>query len=170
MATHNTRFTIEVLALQALLQDAQGDERAALALLEQAVLMAEPGGFIRLFADLGPRMAGLLARLRRTGVAPGYTDQILQAFGESPPAAQDHRAAQGAAVRPMGRTELVEPLSEREGEVLALLAQRMSNKEIAQALTISPQTVKRHATNIYHKLQANGRREAVAKALRHGLL
>ena len=70
-ATHNTRFTIEVLALQALLQDAQGDERAALALLAQAVSLAEPGGFIRLFADLGPRMAGLLIRLRRTGVCLG---------------------------------------------------------------------------------------------------
>jgi len=164
--THNTRFTIEVLALQALLEDAQGDERAALALLEQAVLMAEPGGFIRLFADLGPRMAGLLARLQRTGVAPRYTGQILQALGEYTPVAPNRSAAVSVA----GRPELVEPLTEREREVLALLAQRMSNKEIAQDLTISPQTVKRHATNIYQKLQAGGRREAVAKAIRLGLV
>ncbi|MCU0503171.1 MAG: LuxR C-terminal-related transcriptional regulator, partial [Anaerolineae bacterium] len=164
--THNTRFTIEVLALQALLQDAQGDERAALALLKQAVSLAEPGGFIRVFVDLGPRMAGLLARLRRTGVAPHYTRQILQAFGEYTPAAPN----QGAAASPMGRSEPIEPLTEREREVLALLAQRLSNKEIAQALVISPQTVKRHATNLYQKLQAGGRREAVAKATRLGLL
>jgi LuxR family transcriptional regulator, maltose regulon positive regulatory protein len=164
--THNTRFTIEVLALQVLLQDAQGDERAALALLEQAVLLAEPGGFIRLFADLGPRMAELLARLRRTGAASGYTGQILHAFGESTPAVPSQRAA----VSPMERTELVEPLTERQSEVLALLAQRMSNKEIAQALTISPQTVKKHVYAIYQKLQVSGRREAVAKAIRLGLL
>jgi LuxR family maltose regulon positive regulatory protein len=159
-----------VLALQALLQDAQGDEPAALALLQQAVSLAEPGGFIRLFADLGPRMAGLLARLRRTGVDPGYTGRILQAFGEASPAAPNQKVGQEAAVSPVERTELVEPLTDREREVLALLAQRMSNKEIAQALVISPQTVKRHATNLYQKLQVNGRREAVAKAIRLGLL
>ena len=164
--THNTRFTIEVLALQALLQDAQGDERAALALLGQAVSLAEPGGFIRLFVDLGLRMAGLLARLRQTGVALGYTGQILQAFGESTSAAPNR----GAAKTAMERTELIEPLTDREHEVLALLAQRLSNKEIAQALVISPQTVKRHATNLYQKLQVGGRREAVAKATRLGLL
>ena len=172
--THNTRFTIEVLALQALLQDAQGDERAALALLEQAVLMAEPGGFIRLFADLGPRMAGLLVRLRRTGVAQGYTGQILKAFGDDTSAAPNQRAAEraasGTAVSPTGRPGLIEPLTDRQREVLALLAQRMSNKEIAHALTLSPQTVKKHAYSIYQKLQVNDRREAVAKATRLGLL
>jgi len=168
--THNTRFTIEVLALQALLQDAQGDERAALALLERAVALAEPGGFIRLFADLGLRMAHLLDRLRQIGVAPGYTDRILQAFGESAPAASSQRVTGSAAISPQGRTVLIDPLTDREREVLALLAQRLSNKEIAQALVISPQTVKRHATNLYQKLQAGGRREAVAKATRFGLL
>jgi LuxR family transcriptional regulator, maltose regulon positive regulatory protein len=173
-ATHSTRFTIEVLALQALLHDAQGDERAALALLERAVSLAEPGGFIRLFADRGPRMAVLLAQLRRTGVAPSYTGQILQAFGVSTPVAPNQgaaqRAAQGVAVLPTGRLEPVEPLTAREREVLALLAQRLSNKEIAQALVISPQTVKRHAVNIYQKLQVASRREAVANAIRLGLL
>jgi LuxR family transcriptional regulator, maltose regulon positive regulatory protein len=169
-ATHNTRFTIEVLALQALLQDAQGNERAALALLEQAVSLAEPGGFIRLFADLGLRMAHLLVRLRQIGIAPGYTDRILQAFGESAPAAPSQRAAGSAAISPKGQMVLIEPLTDREREVLALLAQRLSNKEIAQALAVSPQTVKRHATNLYQKLQVGGRREAVAKATRLGLL
>jgi LuxR family maltose regulon positive regulatory protein len=70
----------------------------------------------------------------------------------------------------MGRPEPVEPLTERECQVLALLAQRLSNKEIAQALIISPQTVKRHAVNIYQKLQVSGRRAAVANAIRLGLL
>ncbi|MGE5601748.1 MAG: LuxR C-terminal-related transcriptional regulator, partial [Nitrososphaerales archaeon] len=164
--THNTRFSIEVLALQALLQHAEGEAAESLALLEQAVLMAEPGGFIRLFADLGPRMAGLLARLRDAGVAPVYIGHILQAFAEDAPTAPN----QGATVRRTGHTELIEPLSDREREILALLAQRLSNKEIAQALVIAPTTVKRHTTNIYQKLQAHGRREAVAKAIRLGLL
>ena len=70
----------------------------------------------------------------------------------------------------MERAELIEPLTERELEVLALLAQRLSHKEIAQALFISPQTVKRHTNNIYQKLQVQRRREAVAKATRLGLL
>jgi LuxR family maltose regulon positive regulatory protein len=165
-ATHNTRFTIEVLALQALLHDAQGDEQAALARLQQALVLAEPGGFIRLFADLGPRLASLLSRLRQTGVLPGYTGQILQACSESAPAAP-HPPATAAS---LGLMELVEPLTDRELEVLALLAQRLTAKEIAQTLVISPLTVKRHASNIYSKLQVNGRREAIAKAASLGLL
>jgi LuxR family maltose regulon positive regulatory protein len=165
-ATHNTRFTIEVLALQAMLHDAQGDEQAALARLQQAIALAEPGGFIRLFADLGPRLASLLSQLRQTGVLPGYTGQILQACSESaPPASRPPTAA-----APTGLMELVEPLTDRELEVLALLAQRLTAKEIAQTLIISPLTVKRHASNIYSKLQVNGRREAIAKAASLGLL
>ena len=144
------------------MHDAQGDERAALVLLEQAVALAEPGGFIRLFVDLGPRLARLFTRLRQTNVDSGHTGQILQAFGESTPAAP--------YPKPMGRTELVDPLTEREREILALLAQRLTDKEIAQALVISPLTVKRHASTIYHKLQVNKRREAVAEAIRLGLL
>lgn len=165
-STHNTRVTIEVLALQALLHDAQGNERAALARLQQAVLLAEPGGFIRLFVDLGPRLASLLARLHQEGVLPGYTDQIMQAFVESTSAA----ARPQTAVSPMGQMELVEPLTDREHDVLILLAQRLTAKEIAQALVISHLTVKRHLSNIYSKLQVNGRRDAIAKAHRLGLL
>ena len=161
-ATHNTRFTIEVLALQALLQDAQGDERAALALLEQAVALAEPGGFIRLFVDLGPRLARLFTRLGQANAGSGYVGQILQAFGEFTAAAPHPH--------PMGRTEGIDSLTDREREILALLAQRLTDKEIAQALVISPLTVKRHTSTIYHKLQVNRRRDAVAEAIRLGLL
>ena len=161
-ATHNTRFTIEVLTLQALLHETQGDERAALALLEQAVALAEPGGFIRLFVDLGPRLARLFTRLRQTNGAPGYTGQILQAFGESTPAAPHPKT--------IGRTEGIDSLTDREREVLALLTQRLTDKEIAQVLVISPLTVKRHTSTIYHKLQVNRRRDAVAEAIRLGLL
>ncbi len=131
IAAHNTRFTIEVLALQALLHAAQGDERAALALLRQALELAQPGGYIRLFVDLGPQLARLLTASQQTGGDLGYTGQILRAFAASAPAAPP-----------------------RETPVYP----------------ISPLTVKRHATNIYGKLQVSGRREAVAKAIRLGLL
>ena len=134
--------------------------------LEQAVRMAEPGGFIRLFVDLGPRMMALLVRLRGRGVALPYVDRILDAFGREKPAA----ARLTPVVSPLEQTELLEPLTEREREILALLAQRLSNKEIAQQLVISPQTVKRHTVNLYQKLQINGRREAVSEATRLGLL
>jgi LuxR family maltose regulon positive regulatory protein len=79
-STHNARLLIEVLALQALLNDAQGDEPAALAALERALVLAEPGGFIRLYVDLGAKMAGLLKRLHRQGVAQDYVEQILATF------------------------------------------------------------------------------------------
>ncbi|MEI2691508.1 MAG: LuxR C-terminal-related transcriptional regulator [Anaerolineae bacterium] len=165
-STHNTRFTIEVLTLQALLQDAQGEEQAALATLKQAVMLAEPGGFVRLFVDLGPRLAKLFTRLTQTRIATSYVDQILQAYAASPPAVPQP----GPVASTVQSIELVEPLTERELEVLALLAQRLSSKEIAQALVISPLTVKRHASSIYGKLQVSGRREAVAKATLLGLL
>lgn len=165
-STHNIPFTIEVLALQAMLQDAQGEELAALVLLQQAVTLAEPGGFVRLFVDLGPRLAKLMTRAPQTRIAPGYVGRILQAFAASPPVTP--QPGPGAStVRSM---ELVEPLTDRELEVLALLAQRMSSKEIAQALVISPLTVKRHTSNIYSKLHVSGRREAVARATLLGLL
>jgi LuxR family maltose regulon positive regulatory protein len=165
-ATHNIRFTIEVLALQAMLHGTQGAEQEALTQLRQALTLAEPGGFIRLFVDLGPRLAALCSRLRQTGLSSRYLDQLVQAFGDSTPAASHPYTALSAREH----LELVERLSDREMEILALLAQRLSNKEIAQTLVISVQTVKRHASNIYGKLQVDGRREAVVKATRLGLI
>ena len=159
-ATHNTRFLIEALALQALLHDARRERSAALDALEQAIALAEPGGVIRVFVDLGPRMAALLRQLAAQGVGPAdFIATLLAAF----PAARDPAPA-------LRQSSLIEPLSERELEVLALLAQRLTNKEIARALSISPMTVKRHSSNIYQKLAVGGRREAVAKAAALGLV
>ncbi len=165
-STHNVRFTIEALALRALLHDAQGEAAQALATLEEAALMAERGGFIRLFVDLGPRVANLLAGLRDKGVVTVYVNQILKAFGTDAQPLSGPKAGTPRVKPPA----LVEPLTEREQEILALLAQRLSNKEIAQALVITPETVKRHTANIYQKLQVNGRREAVGKAVDLGLV
>ena len=159
-ATHNTRFLIEALALQSLLHDARHERSAALEALAQAVALAEPGGVIRVFVDLGPRMAALLHQLAAQRVGPtDFVARLLAAF----PAARDPAPA-------LHQPGLIEPLSERELGVLALLAQRLTNKEIARTLSISPMTVKRHSSNIYQKLLVGGRREAVAKAAALGLV
>ena len=165
-ATHNTRVTIEVLALQALLHDAQGNEPAALTHLQQALLLAEPGGFIRLFVDLGSKLASLLKRLPQVGVNPKYVGQVLGAFEDFATLNPDSKAT----TRSTSQTEMVELLTTREHEVLILLGQRLTDKEIAQALVISVRTVKQHTSHIYQKLQVSGRREAVAQAMRLGLL
>jgi LuxR family transcriptional regulator, maltose regulon positive regulatory protein len=166
-ATHNTRFRIDVLALQALCYDAQGDAPGALQALEQAVALAQPNGFIRNFVDLGFPMAGLLERLSRRGFEPDYIQQILQAFhpylSRSAPL---FPPSPGLAAQ----VGLVEPLTNRELDVLVLLAKRFSAKEIAQDLVISDATVKRHLANIYDKLAVNSRRDAVAAAIALGIL
>jgi LuxR family maltose regulon positive regulatory protein len=150
---------IEVLALQALLDDAQDDQVGALDKLERAIHLAEPGGFMRTFVDLGPPMANLLMRLGQQGVSQDYVAQILKAFPQAqpPPLA----AAQ---------SQLIEPLTKRELEVIALLAQRLSNKEIAIEMVISPATVRNHTHNIFDKLNVKGRRQAVTKATELGIL
>jgi len=166
-ATHNSRFTIDVLALQALYDDAEGDEPAALQALAQAVTLAQPGGFLRVFVDLGPPMAGLLERLARRSSAAGYIQQILDAF----PAVQTTPPPPLPPHHQLGpQTGLVEPLTKRELEVLSLLAQQLSAKEIAGRLMISERTVSRHTANIYQKLAVNKQREAIAAAIALGLL
>lgn len=161
--TYNTRFLAEAQALQALLHDRLGEQEAAVTRLEQSLVLAQPGGLVRLYVDLGPRMAALLARLRQRGVAPGFIDQVLGAMGSNPPAI----AAPATAVT---RSGPVEPLTPREVAVLELLAQRLSDKEIAASLFISERTARRHAANIYQKLGVANRREAVAEASALGIL
>jgi LuxR family maltose regulon positive regulatory protein len=157
---HNNRFLIETLALQALLRSAEGDETAGLSALKQAITLAEPGGFIRLFVDLGPSMARLLEQLRHQGMAPAYISRILAAF-ETKGAPQ---AAEGGRAGSAQDASLVDPLTPRELEVLALLARHLTNKQIAEELVISPGTVKTHTLRIYQKLDVRGRQQAVARA------
>ncbi len=166
---HNNRLLIEVLALQALLHETQNNEPAALSTLERAIALAEPSRFIRLFVDLGPRMAGLLERLHRVGVAPDYIAHILIAFrNETKDSGRSTKAPNSSTVhRPLS---LVEPLTARELDVLELLAQRLSNKEIATQLVISPLTVKKHTVSIYGKLGVKNRRQAVSQAAELGIL
>lgn len=163
--THNRRFLIDVLALQALLCDARGEQEAALATLQRAVSLAQPGGVLRVFVDLGPAMADLLARLREQSANPGFIAQILQVF-PAEPAGLASVANPQRAVRLVGNNLL----TRREMEVLALLAQRLRSREISERLTISDRTVKRHIENIYQKLGVHNRRQAVVAAADLGLL
>ena len=150
---------MEVDALSVLLDERRGDHEGALDRLEALVLAAEPEGWVRLFADLGYRMASLLRELAARGVAPETIRRILGAC-------TDHDVDNASPAQHF----LIEALSEREIEVLRLLAQRYSNKEIAAQLFIAPSTVKRHTLHIYRKLEANDRREAVSRAAELGLL
>ena len=160
---HNTRFLIEVLALQAFLHDALGNEPEALERLERAISLAQPGGFIRLFVDLGQGLAKLLHRLKLDEEGLRYVGQILAAFKSDGPAKSGHTSE---AIREnqigSGQT-LLEPLTKRELEIIGLLARHLTNQEIADTLFISVATVKSHTKNIYGKLGVNSRREAVAK-------
>jgi LuxR family maltose regulon positive regulatory protein len=161
---HSEPHTIEMLALQALVCDAQGEGPKALDLLRQSLELAQPGGFLRVFVDLGPAMIPLLSRLAESESESNYVRRILAAFAPSPLQRRATRLDQAASL------EIVESLTNREQEILELLARRLSDKEIAQALHISPYTVSKHANNLYGKLQVAGRRQAVSKARALGIL
>lgn len=168
---HNKCFRIHVLALQALHHDTRGEKSAALEKLTEALDLAEPGGFIRPFVDLGPQMADLLKQLIKQNVVVGYIGRIMAAFKED-----EYRAMQGesdhpaAHPPPLSTQPLVEPLTNRELEILDLVTQRLSTKEIAAKLFISTGTVKKHLSNIYGKLNVSNRRQAGEKAVALGIL
>jgi LuxR family maltose regulon positive regulatory protein len=164
-STHNTPRQIELLALHALAEATQGERELALATLQRAVMLAKAGGFIRTFVDLGPPLAGLLYELAARGVEAEYLGHVLAAFpptaGAADPAQRIRRAAQ---------EHLIEPLTERESEVLLHLSQKRSNKAIARALNISALTVKKHTIHLYQKLGVHSRQQAVARARALGIL
>ena len=163
------------MALQALLHDMRGEQAAALAALEQAVHLAEPGGLLRVFIDLGSPIASLLTTLAAQGVAPEFVARLLDSFPATPvpvvaPAADTDLQPTARSSALANRTALLEPLTRREQEVLELLAQHLTAEEVAQQLVISAYTVKRHRANIYQKLGVNRRRDALAAAQALGLL
>ncbi len=164
-----TGFVIEILALQALALQAQGDVPEAVIALERALSLAEPEGYVRTFIDEGAPMAELLRQAAARGIAVDYVDRLLTALdGEM----KDQGPGTGASpeafvVRP---SSLVEPLSERELEVLRLIAAGLSNREIAEELFVAVSTVKTHINNIYRKLDVSKRTQAVARAKELDLL
>jgi LuxR family maltose regulon positive regulatory protein len=160
---HTSRM-IEILILQALASQAGGEPIRAMTTLERALTLAEPGGFIRIFVDEGPPMARLLYKAVTRGIAPDYARRLLTAF----PVAEPEQADPSKTQAP--QSELVEPLSERELEVLQLIAEGLTNPEIASRLFLSLNTVKAHTRNIYGKLGVHSRTQAVAKARALGIL
>lgn len=152
----NRRLAMEVEALGVLLADLRDDREEALDTLHHLVLEAEEEGRVRLFVDFGTPMERLLRQLAVRRRSPAAVARVLNAF----PAQHD--------LPP--QSELAEPLTTRELQILTLLQGRVSNKEISERLFIAPSTVKRHTLNIYRKLEVDDRREAVARALELGLL
>lgn len=153
---HNNWRLIEVLSLQAMLFAGQGKEDEAYRLLTTAVSLAEKGGFIRLFVDLGPPMAQLLAQLRVDDPqTQQYIATILTAC--SAPLADN-------------TSHLPETFTHREIEILTLLTQQLTDKEIANQLVISINTVRYHLKNIYAKLSVPNRRQAALRAQALGLV
>ncbi len=153
---------LEILVLRALALEAQGDRTVALTTVEQALVLAAPEGYIRLFVDEGLPMQTLLRYAYVRGIVPGYVTTLLSAFGEQH--ASDHPLASAR------RDPLVEPLTEREREVLHLLLEGASNREIARRLVLSVNTIKRHVYNLCGKLGVQSRTQAIIRARALNLL
>jgi LuxR family maltose regulon positive regulatory protein len=146
-----TGSVIEILVLQALARQARGDIPAALASLQRALTLAEPEGYVRIFMDEGPPMASLLRTAAKQGITPSYARRLLAAVSTTEDGTP---VSQG----------LIEPLSERELDVLRLLGTDLGGPEIARELIVSLSTVRTHTRNIYAKLGVNNRRAAVRRA------
>lgn len=164
-AMHSTRRIIQVLAMYAMALDASGNRVKALDALERGILLAEPGRWIRTWLDHGPGMARLLNRLGSRRRASAYINRILMASVQTEKKQLVPRGNRRGRSSP-----LIEPLTMRELQVLAGMARRRSNKEIAQELVISPQTVKAHVDHIHQKLGVNNRHEATKVALALGII
>ncbi len=171
---HNRPQIIKFLALKALAHDKAGSPEEAHRALEEALLLAEPHGFIRTFVDLGQRMAELLGILKDKNPANSYLRRLLDAFGnqENTEEISDESPDEYRQSKILKQSESfnAKELSNRELSVLLLLEQRLSNKEIACQLYISPETVKKHTANLCRKLCAKGRRQAVEIAQERGLI
>lgn len=157
---------LKVMVLQAVAHLAHGEKDKAVELLCDALALAEPGGFIRLFVDEGTSMAHLLSEAAARGIMPDYVGKLLAVFETEMQKSEDKSSLPPAPTA----QPLIEPLSRRELEVLQLIAQGLSNREIAERLFLALITVKGHNQKIFGKLQVQRRTEAVARARELGLL
>jgi LuxR family maltose regulon positive regulatory protein len=154
---------LKLMIAQALAHHVHGDADDSMRHLGDALALAQPGGFIRIFVDEGPRMASLLSRAIENGIMPDYALQVLAAF-----ASGERKSEVGCD--PHHSRGLVDPLSQRELEVLRLVAQGLSNHEISERLFLALSTVKGHNLKIFEKLHVKRRTEAIARARELGLL
>jgi LuxR family maltose regulon positive regulatory protein len=157
-------LVVQVRAFQAL---AAPNPDKALSLLGEALALAEPEGYLRTFLDLGEPMRKLLVQIRSVmqGSALAYVGTLLSAFEARPEPAALASETPSLSVQP-----LIEPLSEREREVLSLLAEDQLRTEIARELVVSVNTIKAHLKGIYGKLGVHDRRAAVERAHELGLI
>ena len=149
---------IEVLVLQAVALKAQGRQAEALAALERALALAEPEGYARVFIDQGEVIAALLSQV---DILPAYVGRLLVAL---------ENETKANLPLDLDQSSLVEPLSERELELLRLIAAGMTNQAVAEALVVSVNTVKTHARSIYGKLGVHNRTQAATRARELGLI
>jgi LuxR family maltose regulon positive regulatory protein len=162
---------IEVLVLEALAHDAMSNNRAALDPLERALLLGESEGYLRIFVDEGNVMRDLLRHATQRGIGGDYTRSVLRAFDEPTSRRPEQREGpaplRGAAftLRPVGVAGgPIQSLTARELEILRLIAVGLRNQQIADQLSISTPTVKRHVANAYAKLGVSHRTEALVRA------
>jgi LuxR family maltose regulon positive regulatory protein len=152
---------LEIRIVLALARHAAGDSEGAAAAIAAAIAIAEPEGYVRVFLDEGPAMTALLRRVAKRSDAPGYVAELLRAGAPG----RGTSAATTAASK-----ALVEPLSERELEVLRLLRSELSGPDMARELVVSLNTLRTHTKNIYAKLGATSRQAALRRAEELGLL
>jgi LuxR family maltose regulon positive regulatory protein len=147
---------LEILIVRALALQAEREWTSALSTLERALVLAAPEGYIRLFVDEGPPMRALLRHSHVRSAVPAYITTLLEAFG-----GQHVQELPSTSVHP---DSLLDPLTEREREVLRLLLEGASNREIARRLVLSVNTVKRHVYNLCGKLGVQSRTQAIIRA------
>jgi LuxR family maltose regulon positive regulatory protein len=157
---------IEILVLQALAYQRNGEVPAALAALERVLMLAEPEGYVRMFLNEGANMAHLLREAAARKIRPVYTGKLLAAFESE----QKMDIGEVSLPPSPASSPLIEPLSQRELEILRLFRTEMSGPEIANELVIALSTVRTHTKSIYSKLNVNSRRAAVKRAEELGLI
>ncbi len=158
------RNVIEALVLHALALEQQDEPEAALQKIAEALALAEPSGYIRPFVDEGPSLMPLLYRAAEHGLSPDYARRLLAAFPHD-------GTASPTLVRIIHAREThLDPLTKREIEILRLIAEGLSNQQIADTLFLSLHTVKAHTRNIFGKLDVRRRTQAVSKAKGLGIL
>ncbi len=157
---------LKAIVLQAVALRAHGEREEAVQLMGDALALAQPGGFVRLFVDEGTLMAHLLSEAASRGILPDYTVKLLSAFESEKPKIDDKPDLSAVSLR----QPLKELLTQRELEVLRLMADGLSNREMGERLFLALDTIKGHNRIIFDKLQVQRRTEAVGRARELGLL